>query len=105
MTRLCSSLLLFAVAALLTTGAPVLAGPEEPVKVAAAAADPATWLDAEVCPATPVTSPTVLELVAPPNGDFILCTCQFCKYHPDTDCQISPKGYSILCADWYRRHC
>lgn len=40
-----------------------------------------------------------------PPQDFILCTCELCKAEPETICQISPTGYSIVCADWYRLHC
>jgi hypothetical protein len=41
----------------------------------------------------------------PPDDDFILCTCKFCRENPDVDCQISPSGYTILCEDWARTHC
>jgi hypothetical protein len=42
---------------------------------------------------------------APPGGNYILCSCSLCKRSPDTICQISPTGYSILCSDWYATHC
>ena len=45
------------------------------------------------------------SLAIPPDDDFILCTCSLCKRSPDTICQISPSGYSILCSDWYATHC
>lgn len=99
MTRLHSSLLLLAVVALLTAGAPAGAGNAEP----AAAAGPE--VGAGLCPETPTTAPAALELVFPPGDDFILCTCKRCEEEPETICQISPMGYSILCADWYRTHC
>ena len=43
-------------------------------------------------------------LAAPPGDDFIRCGCSFCKANPDVECQISPDGYSILCADYARIH-
>ena len=47
---------------------------------------------------------TPLFAAIPPD-DFILCSCKLCKENPEVVCQISPSGYSILCADWYRIHC
>jgi len=38
------------------------------------------------------------------GGDFILCSCQLCS-QSDVDCQISPSGYTIACADYYAMHC
>ncbi len=37
-------------------------------------------------------------------GDYILCSCQLCS-QSDVDCQISPSGYTIACADYYRLRC
>jgi hypothetical protein len=51
-----------------------------------------------------VGAPAPAEAAIPPN-DFILCSCKLCAAEPYTVCQISPSGYSILCADWYRLHC
>lgn len=90
-SRLSLLLLALACAALLLTGAPVSAGPADqcqaPVSTAAAG----------------VPAPTFM--IFPPPVDYILCTCDFCKSHPDEICQISPSGYSIMCSDWYRTHC
>lgn len=96
MIRLRSPLLLLAIAALLLPGA-VLAdtGPADSLNLCAAP-DPSTAV------ATPVAS---LDLIILPPDDFILCTCKRCKEEPYTVCQISPSGYSIVCADWYRTHC
>lgn len=35
---------------------------------------------------------------------YIICSCKVCKANPSVECQISPDGYSILCADWLRTH-
>jgi len=40
----------------------------------------------------------------PPTGDYILCSCNYCRTHPDVVCQISPSGYSILCSDYSQQH-
>ncbi len=45
------------------------------------------------------------ELAVPPDPDFILCSCKLCRSYPDVDCQISPTGFSILCADYYAWRC
>lgn len=105
MTRHRCSLLLLAVLAIVTTAIPMGATEDAALPSGTPAPEPATWLDADLCAESLAPPAAALDLAAQPNGDFILCTCTFCKYHPDTDCQISPKGYSILCADWYRRHC
>ena len=108
MIRLRSSLLLLAVAALLLSGAPVFAGtgtadPGLPSSITAPAASP---LDAGRCPAPApslvVGTPAVREVFVPPPSDFILCSCELCKDHPDVVCQISPSGYSIRCTDYSR---
>lgn len=93
MVRLRNSLLLFAAAALLLAGAPTFGA-----------------VDAAQCPAPAqsltVGTPTPLPaFMIPPQDDYILCTCDFCKANPYVDCQISPSGYSIQCSDWYRLHC
>jgi hypothetical protein len=36
--------------------------------------------------------------------DYVLCSCQLCS-RSDVDCQISPSGYTIACADYYAAHC
>jgi hypothetical protein len=108
MIRLRTSLLLLAITALLLSGMPVFAAGDSGLPswiIAAPATSPG--LDAGRCPdpGTSVTvgTPAVLELAAPP--DFILCSCDLCKDHPDVVCRISPSGYSIVCADYYRLHC
>lgn len=35
---------------------------------------------------------------------YTICSCKVCKANPSVECQISPDGYSILCADWLRTH-
>lgn len=100
MIRFRSSLFLLVVTALFLSAIPGLAGTP--------AAAP--WLDADLCtdpgpsPAavTPVASFEVEPLL---EGDFILCTCNYCKNHPDVICQISPSGFSILCSDYYLTRC
>lgn len=95
MIRLRSSLFLLVVTALLLSVPPVLA--DTPAA--------APWLEADLCtdpgPA-PVASFEGELLLA---GDFILCTCNYCKNHPDVICQISPSGFSILCSDYYQSRC
>ena len=34
----------------------------------------------------------------------ILCSCQLC-YRTDVTCRISPTGFSISCADYFRLYC
>ena len=100
MIRLRTLLLLLAVTGLFVSGAPASAATGDsalPENIAASAPMPA--LDAGQC-AAPVT---LFEASVPPS-DFILCSCKFCKENPDVDCQISPSGYSILCADYSRLH-
>lgn len=105
MTPLRSSLLLLVLAALLTAGVPATAGTSEPAQPVVVAPQLDALLGAAGCPEIATTEPALLDLAAPPAGDFILCTCKFCKDHPDVDCQISPDGFSILCADWYAWRC
>ena len=100
MIRLRSSLLLLAIAALLLSGMPA----------SAATGDSSLpWLDAGQC-TNPDSTPAIgtpvesIDLAFPPPNDFILCTCKFCNDYPDVTCQISPSGYSILCADYSRLH-
>lgn len=108
MIRLRSSLLLLAITALLLSATPVAAdtvAPGLPSQLAAPAAVPS--VDAPQCTA-PGQSPAfgTGESLAPvPASDFILCTCKFCKNHPDVICQISPTGFSILCSDYYSSRC
>jgi hypothetical protein len=99
MTRLRSSLLLLAVAALLLAGVPVSADTQNAIAAPAAA----PWLDAGQCasPATPVASAGL----AVSESDFILCSCRYCRTHPEDICQISPTGYSTLCSDYYANNC
>jgi hypothetical protein len=35
---------------------------------------------------------------------YILCSCHLCSQE-DVDCQISPSGFTISCADYYRIFC
>lgn len=106
MTRLRSLLSLLALAALLVSGTPAFAG-ETGAGASAAVATPA--LAGELCeePALPeaLLTPAGEELAPPVDPDFILCTCKFCKDYPDVICQISPSGFSILCADYYNWRC
>jgi hypothetical protein len=94
MIRLRTSLLLLAVAALLLSGTPVFAGTTY--------TDSSDLLSQITAPA--IGTPAALDLVVPPADDFILCTCKFCNANPGIECQISPDGYSILCADYARLH-
>jgi hypothetical protein len=108
MIRLRSSLLLLAITGLLLSAAPVAAdtaAPGLPSQLIAPAAVPS--LDGSQCTA-PGQSPAVGtgESLAPvPASDFILCSCRYCKNHPDVICQISPTGFSILCSDYYSSRC
>jgi hypothetical protein len=34
----------------------------------------------------------------------IICSCQLC-YRTDVTCRISPTGFSIACADYFRLYC
>lgn len=43
-------------------------------------------------------------VVSEAAGGYILCSCQLCS-QSDVDCQISPTGYTIACADYYRMRC
>jgi hypothetical protein len=45
-----------------------------------------------------------LKPAASRGWDFVLCSCQLCS-QSDVDCQISPSGYTIACADYYATHC
>jgi hypothetical protein len=92
--RLRTSLLLLVVAALLLTGTPAFAG--------TACTGDSALLAQITAPAA--GTPEGLELVIPPGDDFILCTCKFCNANPGIECQISPSGYTILCADYSRLH-
>ena len=105
MTRLRSSLLLLALAALLSAGVPATAETAEPARPEVVAGHADTWLDTLDCPAATAPESVIPDLGALPLGDFILCNCKLCEDYPDVICQISPMGYSILCADWYRTHC
>jgi len=98
MIRLRTLLLLLAITGLLISSAPASAAPSSLPEGLAASA-PLLALDAGQC-AAPVKS---FEASVPPN-DFILCSCTFCRANPDVDCQVSPSGYSILCADYSRLH-
>jgi hypothetical protein len=103
-TRLRTSLLLLAVAALLLSGTPAFAGTPGLPSLASGPA-----LDANLCPnpglSAALGTPAAHEasIIIPP--DFILCTCKTCKEYPDVVCQISPSGYSIVCSDYYRLNC
>ena len=45
-----------------------------------------------------------LKPAASAGPDYVLCSCQLCS-QSDVDCQISPSGYTIACADYYASHC
>jgi hypothetical protein len=91
MSRFRTSLLLLAAfAVLLLAGAPVSAG----------TADQCTAPVSAVTTATP--APTFMII---PPADYILCSCSYCRNHPDDVCRISPSGYSIVCSDWSATHC
>jgi hypothetical protein len=47
---------------------------------------------------------TPVAAIPPIDGDFILCSCNFCRTNPNVECQISPSGYTILCSDYSRLH-
>jgi hypothetical protein len=38
------------------------------------------------------------------TGGFVICSCQLCS-QSDVVCRISPSGFSIACADYYKTHC
>ena len=38
------------------------------------------------------------------SGGFVICSCELCS-RSDVVCRISPTGFSIACADYYRTHC
>jgi hypothetical protein len=105
MTRLRTSLFLLAAFALLTSGASGLAG------ASAAAVPPPSNQSLAPTPATagqcadPTGVGVAIRESALPPPDYILCSCSYCRAHPGEDCQISPSGYSILCADYYAFHC
>jgi hypothetical protein len=99
MIRFRTFLLLLAIAALLVSAAPVFAG-TTPV------ASPLTGANLCAAPAlSPAAGTPAPSFKVAPPVDYILCSCSFCKSHPDVDCQVSPSGYSIACSDWYRLHC
>jgi hypothetical protein len=110
MIRLRTPLLLLAITALLLSVAPVFAAAGDsglPSWITAPATSPG--LDAGRCPdpgpSAALGMPAALNLAVPPPNDFILCSCELCKDYPDVICQISPSGYSILCADYSRLNC
>lgn len=105
MIRFRPSLLLLATLVLLTSGASGLTGSGEAVlRSPSEDALPSALPGASLCAETAAT-PGASLATAPPGDDFILCTCPFCRENPEVDCQISPDGYSIRCADWYAFHC
>jgi hypothetical protein len=108
MIRLRTSLLLLAVMALLLSGTSVFAGTGDsglPSRTAASAASPGP--DAGRCPAPKLSfaasTPAWLDL-STPSSDFILCSCDYCRHHPDVICRISPTGFSIVCSDYSQTH-
>ncbi|MEA2694990.1 MAG: hypothetical protein QOJ16_4377 [Acidobacteriota bacterium] len=109
MIRLRTSLLLLAVLALLLSGTSVFAGTGDsglPSWTAAPAAS--SGADAGRCPAPKLSlaasTPARLDLstLAP---DFILCSCDYCRHHPDAICRISPTGFSIVCSNYSQTNC
>jgi hypothetical protein len=89
--RLSLLLLAFTFAALLLAGTPASAAPAGQCNAPVSAV------------ATGVPAPTFM--IFPPPGDYIICSCDFCKRNPDVECRISPSGYSIMCSDWSLTHC
>jgi len=109
MIRLRTSLLLLAIMALLLGGTPVFAGTGDsglPSSTAASATSPG--LAAGQCPAPKLSlavgAPAGLDL-STPSSDFILCSCTYCRHHPDVICRISPTGFSIVCSDYSQLNC
>ncbi|HEX4966539.1 MAG TPA: hypothetical protein VF173_37365 [Thermoanaerobaculia bacterium] len=102
--------LLLAITALLFSGAPVSAAagdsglPSWLTTPATAPGLAAGWCPTPN-PSAALGTPTTIEKAILPPPDFILCTCELCVYHPDVICQISPSGYSIVCADYARLNC
>jgi hypothetical protein len=45
-----------------------------------------------------------LKSAAADGGGFVICSCQLCS-QSDVVCRISPSGFSIACADYYKTHC
>lgn len=87
--------------AALADEAPALSAPD------AESQAPAALSEGDLCEA-PIASPGDVALMGsspwdPP--DYILCSCQFCRTHPQTVCRISPTGYSIVCKDYYNLNC
>jgi hypothetical protein len=109
MIRLRTSLLLLAVTALLLSGAPVFAGTGDaglPAWTAVPVTSPG--LGAGQCPAPKLSlaasTPARLDL-SPLAADFILCSCDYCRHHPDAICRISPTGFSIVCSNYSQTNC
>jgi hypothetical protein len=108
MNRLRSPLLLLAILALLLGGTSVFAGTGDsglPSSTAASSTSPGP--EARHCPAPTlslaVSAPARLDLSTPP-ADFILCSCDYCKHHPNAICRISPTGFSIVCSNYSQQN-
>jgi hypothetical protein len=106
MIRLRTSLLLLALMALLLSGTSVFAGTGDsslPLWAAAPATSPG--LDAGQCPAPKLSLAAGTPDLSIPLSDFILCSCDYCRHHPDVICRISPTGFSILCSNYSQLNC
>jgi len=95
------ALALLALATALCAAPPLIAAPPAAISSALpvgeiSCAHPAAGAAASLAP------PEALNLAGP---GFTLCTCRYCRIHPDEECQISPDGFSILCDDWLRVFC
>jgi len=106
MIRLRTSLLLLALVALLLCGSLAFAGTGDsgsPSSTAVSSTSPGS--QAGQCSAPkPSLAVSALDL-AKPADDFILCSCNYCKHHPDDICRISPTGFSIVCSNYSQQNC
>jgi hypothetical protein len=113
MTRTRCVLFSVALFALLVSGAPAFAGTGSLAAPSGVAPATAPSLASSQCtqPAPQNALPAIaapdsrLFLETPAPADFILCSCSYCRKHPDVVCQISPSGFSILCSDYYASRC
>ncbi|HEV7516560.1 MAG TPA: hypothetical protein VGR07_09700 [Thermoanaerobaculia bacterium] len=106
MIRLRTSLLLLAVMALLLSGTSAFAGTGDsglPSWTAEPVASPG--LDAGQCPAPKLSLAASMPDFLTPLSDFILCSCDYCKHHPDVICRVSPTGFSIVCSNYSQLNC
>jgi hypothetical protein len=108
MIRLRTSLLLLALMALLLSGTTAFAGTGDPGLPSWAAVHATSpGLDSGRCPAPKLSlagTPARLDL-STLSPDFILCSCDYCRHHPNVICRISPTGFSIVCSDYSQTNC